>query len=98
MSEGSILAKLSKLVADLEHDVLRMRLSPVVICLMSWPFCVISAACKCRQAHVNKVLHVIRAACAGHRSTKRESLSLKKGMLHYIYDRKLMTQVTPLPR
>lgn len=32
---------------------------------------------------------------AGHRSTKRESLSLKKGMLHYIYDRKLMTQVRP---
>ncbi|KAK9789400.1 hypothetical protein WJX73_004242 [Symbiochloris irregularis] len=29
----------------------------------------------------------------GHRSTKRESLTLKKGMLHYVYSRKAMTQI-----
>lgn len=38
-------------------------------------------------------LLTVRVLCAGHRSTRRESLSLKKGMLHYIYSRKLMTQV-----
>ena len=32
--------------------------------------------------------------CAGHRSTLRHSLPLKRGMLHYAYDRKVPVQVS----